>query len=95
MARIARRSVLQGACAALVIGLDPLRRTWVMAAAAQPVDGLLCRVPGLDGELVSDPDVLAAAADDFGHTVHQRPIAVLRVDKAIRPSVRRRSMPAS
>jgi FAD/FMN-containing dehydrogenase len=38
----------------------------------------LSGVPPLDGALLTDPAALAAAADDFGHTVHRQPAAVLR-----------------
>ncbi|WP_225851109.1 FAD-binding protein [Streptomyces sp. HPF1205] len=77
-----RRTVLHGlAAGAGVIAFDPVTRTWVtdrMArryalAGAEPAG-----VPPLDGSLLTDPDTLAAAADDFGHYVHRRPIAVLR-----------------
>jgi len=78
MNMLARRSFLAGVCAAAVIGLDPVRRSWVTSAAASPRSSRLRYVPRLDGELVSDPASLAAAADDFGHTIHRQPIAVLR-----------------
>ncbi|SHG58770.1 FAD-binding protein [Streptoalloteichus hindustanus] len=42
--------------------------------AAIPVDAL----PALDGELVVDTASRAALADDFGHTAHRLPLAVLR-----------------
>jgi FAD/FMN-containing dehydrogenase len=35
-------------------------------------------VPPLDGVLLTDPESLGAAADDFGHAVHHQPLAVLR-----------------
>jgi len=38
----------------------------------------LSGVPRLDGVLLTAPEALAAAADDFGHTVHLPPAAVLR-----------------
>jgi cytokinin dehydrogenase len=38
----------------------------------------LSDVPALDGVLLTDPAVLAAAGDDFGHTVRRLPAAVLR-----------------
>jgi FAD/FMN-containing dehydrogenase len=66
-----RRAVL--AAGVLVLGLDPLTRTWT-ASAAGPID----RVPHLDGQLLFDPASLEAASDDFGHMVHQAPIAVLK-----------------
>jgi FAD/FMN-containing dehydrogenase len=38
----------------------------------------LSGVPPLDGSLLTGPEALAAAADDFGHTAHRQPAAVLR-----------------
>ncbi|HET9142829.1 FAD-binding protein [Actinophytocola sp.] len=35
-------------------------------------------IPGLDGELVVDPAVLAEAGEDYGHVVRRPPVAVLR-----------------
>lgn len=71
----ARRVVVTGpAAAATVIGFDPLTRTWVTGAAgADPLE----RVPPLDGRLRVDAPALAGAADDFGHLVSHRPMAVL------------------
>ena len=45
------------------------------------------RWPQFDGELAVDGALLAAAAEDFGHLVHHRPVAVLRagsVDDVVR-----------
>jgi len=78
MTKLARRSFLGGVCAAAVIGFDPVRRSWITSAAAAPLPTGLSQVPPLDGQLLSDPASLAAAADDFGHTIQQQPIAVLR-----------------
>jgi cytokinin dehydrogenase len=74
-----RRSVLSaGVAAALIVAFDPLGGVWVSEAeAAVPPPGTIA-VPGLDGQLVTDPASLAAAADDFGHLVHRTPRAVLR-----------------
>ncbi|MEO5876332.1 MAG: FAD-binding protein [Streptosporangiaceae bacterium] len=69
--RLTRRTAL--AAGVLVLGLDPLTRTWT-ASAAGPLD----RIPQLDGELVFDQAALEAAADDYGHLVHRAPLAVLR-----------------
>jgi FAD/FMN-containing dehydrogenase len=82
--RISRRALLKGAIAGvIVLGFDPLRRSWVTAAGAGPyID-----VPPLDGVLLTDPASLTAAADDFGHIVHRQPIALLKpgsVDDIIR-----------
>lgn len=70
-----RRSVITGlVTGALVLGLDPVSRTWVTAAhAGGPFD----RLPPLDGRLRLDAAALDAAADDFGHIVSRRPRAVL------------------
>jgi FAD/FMN-containing dehydrogenase len=45
------------------------------SAPTEPTENL--RVPSLDGELRFDPVTRSAAADDFGHLVHQVPEAVL------------------
>ncbi|MDX6738363.1 FAD-binding protein [Actinocorallia sp. A-T 12471] len=72
---LSRRSIMTGLVAgALVVGLDPVSRTWVTAAnAAGPFDA----VPPLDGTLRTDAASLAAAADDFGHIISRTPLAVL------------------
>lgn len=66
-----RRSVLAGAA---VVAFDRVGRGWLTSGRTRNA----VAVPDLDGTLVSDPGSLAAAADDFGHTVHRRPVAVLR-----------------
>ncbi|MGH8774145.1 MAG: FAD-binding protein [Jiangellaceae bacterium] len=75
---VSRRSFMISIAAgagAVVVGFDPRGRSWVtQAAATTPFDG----VPPLDGELVTDETSLGNAADDFGHIVHRRPVAVLR-----------------
>ncbi|WP_394841781.1 FAD-binding protein [Pendulispora brunnea] len=72
---IARRSFVQGVTAAIVIGFDPTRRTWIADAEAAPSS--LSRIPPLDGVLRMDPASLAKAADDFGHTIHRQSVALL------------------
>jgi cytokinin dehydrogenase len=76
-----RRRFLGTALAgAAVIALDPLRGSWVTAAeAAEGTPAGAVAVPDLDGELTTDPAVLAAVADDYGHLVHRTPLAVLRL----------------
>ena len=74
-ARVGRRRFLTGAAAAAVVAFDPVSG-WVSRAEAAPAGAI--PVPDLDGELVSDPDSLAEAADDYGHIVHRTPTAVLR-----------------
>ena len=73
---ISRRSLLIGlAAGSVVVGFDPVTRSWVtQASAATP----LIDVPPLDGELLTDETSLQNAADDFGHIVHRFPVAVLR-----------------
>ena len=75
-----RRRFLGTALAgAAIVAFDPLRGGWVTAAeAAEGTPPGAVAVPDLDGELSTDPAVLAAAADDFGHLVHRTPLAVLR-----------------
>lgn len=60
--------------AAAVVAFDPVNLGWLTAADAAP--GI--RVPGLDGELVVDEESRTEAADDYGHIVHHKPLAVLR-----------------
>lgn len=81
--RLDRRRFLTAAVAgAVVVAFDPLRGGWVTAAQAAASPGGTPRgavpVPHLDGELTTDPAVLAAFADDYGHLVHRTPVAVLR-----------------
>ncbi|OLF17290.1 FAD-binding protein [Actinophytocola xanthii] len=73
--RLGRRAFLTGAAAVGVVAFDPAGTGWVTAAEAAP-DAV--RLPELDGELVVDEASLAEAADDYGHIVHRRPVAVLR-----------------
>jgi FAD/FMN-containing dehydrogenase len=80
-----RRNFLKGLTAgAIVLGFNPLRRSWVTSAeAAETIVGL----PRLDGQLVADEASREHAADDFGHIVHRKPRATLRpgsVDDVIR-----------
>jgi FAD/FMN-containing dehydrogenase len=59
---------------AIVLGFDPIARSWVTEAGASPSS---CWLPQLDGTLSVDAASRAAAADDFGHIVHRTPVAVL------------------
>lgn len=72
---VGRRAFLTGTAAVAVVAFDPLGLGWVTEADAAP--GAV-RVPELDGELVVDEESLTEAADDYGHLVHRRPVAVLR-----------------
>jgi FAD/FMN-containing dehydrogenase len=58
----------------LVVGLDPVTGTWVTEASAS---GAPRDLPRLDGRVRLDDAARIEAADDFGHLVHHRPIAVL------------------
>lgn len=62
------------ATGALVVGFDPVTRTWIANAAET---GTFVGLPPLDGRVVTDPTTLGQAADDFGHLVHLYPAAVL------------------
>jgi FAD/FMN-containing dehydrogenase len=79
---MARRRWLALAAATAVVAFDPRGRRWVAAAEARERGevGADCwrHVPKLDGELVFEAAALDAAADDFGHIVHERPRAVLQ-----------------
>jgi FAD/FMN-containing dehydrogenase len=73
-----RRSFVKGLAASagtLVLGFDPVRRTWVTSAFA---DSPVVSIPDLDGVLLTDPATLGVFGDDFGHLVHHTPIAVLK-----------------
>jgi cytokinin dehydrogenase len=59
----------------VVVGFDLIKRIW--AIRTQPVFGLIA-LPPLDGKLLIDEASRAAAADDFGHIIRQKPLAVLR-----------------
>jgi cytokinin dehydrogenase len=86
---LARRRWLGLMAATAVVAFDPLSRRWVAVAeareagaesdaAAETNAGAWHYLPRLDGELVFDEAALDAAADDFGHIIHERPRAVLR-----------------
>ena len=66
---------LLGGAAALVLGFDPVHRSWVTSALADP---RAIRIPDLDGVLLTDAASIAPFADDFGHVVHRTPLAVLQ-----------------
>lgn len=63
------------AAGAAVLGFDSATRSWVTtASAAASYD----RMPPLDGVLLTDEAALAAVADDYGHIISRRPVAVLQ-----------------
>lgn len=81
--QLTRRTVLHSMAAGVgVIAFDPAARSWVAGPARPDSAGNslagVAGVPKLDGTLLTDPASLAADADDFGHTVHHLPAAVLR-----------------
>jgi FAD/FMN-containing dehydrogenase len=78
MEKILRRTFAKGLAAGIgsvVLGFDPIRRSWVTSALA---GSSTISIPNLDGVLLTDPSSLAAFADDFGHIVHRTPVAVLQ-----------------
>jgi cytokinin dehydrogenase len=76
MSDVTRRDLLRGAtAAAVIVGWDPVSRSWATAGRrARSLD----RIPKLDGVLLTDPASRRLAADDYGHLVHRKPVAVLR-----------------
>lgn len=76
-ANIKRRTLLLGTAAYIgIIAFDPLRKIWITDAQAQPNPSIA--IPNLKGQLLLDPESLAAVADDFGHIIQKTPIAVLK-----------------
>lgn len=72
-----RRSLLRNSArGAVVIAFCKRDRSWL--TAAEVGNPALTGLPPFDGRLVTDDAFLAKAADDFGHIVHRRPIAVLQ-----------------
>jgi cytokinin dehydrogenase len=60
--------------AAIILGFEPISRSWVSEVSALPIIG----IPPLDGVLLTDPGSLIAGSKDFGNIIHRRPIAVLK-----------------
>jgi FAD/FMN-containing dehydrogenase len=78
MREISRRGFLcqsAAAAGALVVGFDLSSREW--AVAGQRTGPLARGLPDFAGALRVGPRARDAAADDFGHIVHRRPLAVL------------------
>lgn len=70
-----RRAVLTGlAAGSLITGFDLFSRSWLTGEAAS---ASTVQVPKLTGQLLLGSSDLSAAADDYGHIVHQLPRAVL------------------
>ncbi|HEY2407632.1 MAG TPA: FAD-binding protein [Polyangiaceae bacterium] len=70
---VSRRRVLAAGAAVLVIGFDPVSRSWIRSAQAEPLDHL----PDLDGFVALDAASLAQHSTDAGNIVTQTPVAVL------------------
>ena len=78
MSAVSRRRFIRQSAAgagALVLGFDLSTRAW--ATAGQRTGSLAPGFPVFDGTLRTDAGARRAAADDFGHIVHRRPVAVL------------------
>lgn len=76
MSAVSRRSFVKGIVAsAIIVGFDPLNRSWVSGAQAATTTATF---PTFDGVLYTDEASLTAAADDFGHSIHRQPRAVLK-----------------
>jgi cytokinin dehydrogenase len=71
-----RRTVLQGLIgSSVVIGFDLVDREWVTPANAT---SRFTQLPQLDGVIYIDDATRTAVADDFGHIVRRKPLAVLK-----------------
>lgn len=72
-----RRDLVKSlAFGSLIVGFDPITRSWVTSAEAANASKL-DHLPHLDGVLRRDEEALAAASEDSGHFVNRRPVAVL------------------
>ena len=72
-----RRDMLIGTKATIgVIAFDPVKKLWITDVKAQSTSSIA--IPHLDGQILLDPESLAAVADDFGHIIKQTPVAVLQ-----------------
>ena len=75
---LSRRTFLRGLLAATVVGFDSARRSWATVADRDTGAGpLVDDFPTFEGQLLTDDAVLETAAEDFGHYLHRRPLAVL------------------
>jgi cytokinin dehydrogenase len=82
ISEVSRRNFVRGALAAVatvaVAGFDVQLQSWVTAAELGTTPRLGLGFPTFDGQLLTDRASLKAAADDYGHAVHRRPLAVLK-----------------
>lgn len=77
MGNVSRRRVLGAlAVGAIVVGFDPVARSWVTEARADALPDFQA-LPPLDGTLQTDATTRSQHAEDFGHMVHRTPAAVL------------------
>ncbi len=70
------KGLLTGA-SALVIGFDPVERSWVTEAHAKSGKHAKLQVPNFDGQLITDSAGVAEYSEDFGKFIHKTPRAVL------------------
>ena len=76
---ISRRSFSAVGAALALVAFDPVVRGWLTADDMKSGGSALALdLPHFDGVLVTDAVSLDGAADDFGHIVHRRPMAVLK-----------------
>ncbi|HEY0557367.1 MAG TPA: FAD-binding protein, partial [Thermoanaerobaculia bacterium] len=77
---VSRRNFLRGTLTAVAVaGFDVHLRGWVSAAELASGRATLADAfPHFRGQLHFDDASLTAAADDFGHAIHRRPLAVLK-----------------
>jgi cytokinin dehydrogenase len=77
---VSRRTFLRGTLAAVAVaGFDVHLQSWVSAAELASGRATLADAfPHFKGQLHFDDATLTAAADDFGHAIHRRPLAVLK-----------------
>ncbi len=73
MSVIHRRGFLRSAAAAVpVLAFSPSAKAWLTCKTADAID-----IPNLDGQILTAPAELEAAAQDWGYIVSKVPIAVL------------------
>ncbi|MGH8238711.1 MAG: FAD-binding protein, partial [Steroidobacteraceae bacterium] len=77
MAITTRRDLVKSlAFGSLIVGFDPINRSWVTSAEAASA-AKLDHLPHLNGVLRRDEEALTAASEDYGLFIRRRPVAVL------------------
>jgi cytokinin dehydrogenase len=71
------QSTARAACGALVVGFNPIARSWITPSTTQQTTTFQ-KLPPLTGQLLLDEDARTNAADDYGHYIHRLPAAVLK-----------------